>query len=134
MTMLHFRGGGSLDGAELQLPAHVPGVVTIEREGGESHYILDSITRTAWFTGFNEQGRDMGKLWRQLADAARAEAEAIEAASAAKGCSSCGRVFGSPGAFAVAHDGRCLPDHMIESMLTEISGVWCARGSDAALR
>ncbi len=132
--MCTFKGGGSLDGLALQLPAEVTSVVTTKREGGRSYYVVDDTAGTAMFAGFNEPGRDMGKLWRQLTDAARAEREAVEAASAARGCSSCGRTFGSPGAFAIAHDGRCLPDHMIESMLTEISGVWCTRGSDTALR
>lgn len=83
-----------------------------------------------------------GSAWRRLVNTAsgqggteaRTEADSIAAASAPKGCPSCGRIFGSPGAFALAHDGRCLPDHMIESTLIEVSGVWVTRGSDAAQR
>jgi hypothetical protein len=82
----------------------------------------------AWPTG----------AWDRFKNAAsnqtEADAAAIEAASAARGCSSCGRTFGSPGAYAQAHDGRCLPVHMFESVLVEVSGVWCTRGSDTARR
>ncbi len=129
-----FKGGGSIDGLELQLPRGVTSVVTIQRDGNQSHYAVDDTTGAAMFTGFNEQGRDMGKLWRQLTDTAKAEREAFEVATTARGCNSCGRTFGSPGAFALAHDGRCLPESAIESLLIDISGVWVTRGSDAAQR
>jgi hypothetical protein len=132
---LQFRGGGSLDGAELELPAHVTGVVTIDRDG-RSYYILDDQAGASGFAfvGFDTTGETMGKIARAFSAANRAEQEAIAAASAAQGCGRCGRTFGSPSAYAAAHDGRCLPDHMIESMLTEVSGVWCTRGSDTARR
>lgn len=134
MNATRFRGGGSLDDLALELASEVTSVVTTEREGGRSYYAVDRAAGTAWFAGFNEQGRDMGQLWRQLTDAAKAEREAFEVATTARGCNSCGRTFGSPGAFALAHDGRCLPDSAIESLLTERSGVWCTRGSDTARR
>ena len=123
-----FKGGGSLDGLVLQLPRGVTSVVTIQRDGNQSHYAIDDTTGAAMFTGFNKIGKAVSGIMHELTESARAEAAALEAASAARGCSSCGRTFGSPGAHAVAHDGRCLPDHVIESALVEISGVWCTRG------
>lgn len=134
MAAAWFAGGGSMDGAVLELPAHVTGIVTTERDGGRSYYVVDDQAATCTFAGLNEQGRDMGKIMRQFTEAARAEREAIAAASAAVGCSACGRTFGSPGAHGAAHDGRCLPDSAIESMLVNISGVWCWRGSDVSRR
>ena len=135
MSAVRFSGGGSMDGAELQLPAHVTGAVTIDRDG-RSYYVLDDRADASGFVfvGFDTTGETMGKIARAFTETGRAEREAVEAASAARGCGSCGRTFGSPGAYAVAHDGRCLPDHMIESALVEVSGIWCTRGSDTARR
>jgi hypothetical protein len=67
------------------------------------------------------------------ADPVDQEAEAIAAAQRPRSCGACGRTFiGS--AFTVAHDGRCLPDSMIESQLLLVDGVWTLRGTDAASR
>jgi hypothetical protein len=56
-------------------------------------------------------------------------AGAIAAARAPKSCPSCGRTFGSPSAWQLAHDGRCLPDHFFEAQLTRVDGVYVLRGS-----
>ena len=67
----------------------------------------------------------------QSDDAELRDAAAVAAALRPRSCGGCGRTFiGS--AFAVAHDGRCLPDHAIESLLLEVDGVWVLRWSDAA--
>jgi hypothetical protein len=64
----------------------------------------------------------------------RLQQEAIAEAQRPKSCGGCGRTFASRSAFTVAHDGRCLPDHMIESALLQVSGVWVLRGTDQARR
>jgi hypothetical protein len=68
----------------------------------------------------------------QSGDAERRDQEAIAAARRPKSCGGCGRTFSSPSAYAVAHDGRCLPDHTIESQLVQVAGVWVSRGTDQA--
>jgi hypothetical protein len=119
-----FTGGGSLDGAELQLPAHVAGVVTVDR-GGRSYYVLDDQAEAYHFTGFDETGATMAGLWRELTGAARREAEAIAAASAPQGCSRCGRTFATPAARQIGHEnGQCLPDTAF-GQLVLLDGVWC---------
>lgn len=124
MSAVRFRGGGSLDGAELELPARVPGVVTTERDGGCSWYVLDDTTGAYQFAGLNQQGASMGKIMRSFTEAARAEREAVEAASAAAGCSACGRTFANAASVAVHRDGgRCLPDGAY-GQLVSVDGVW----------
>lgn len=48
-------------------------------------------------------------------------------------CTSCGRRFVG-GAWQVAHDprwpGGCVPTSAVESLLTEVRGVWYSRGSE----
>ncbi len=128
--------GGSMDGAVRQVPAGVTTAATIVRDGGRSWYELDDSGpgNVFVFVGHNETGEVMAGFGKAFSEAARKEREAVAEASRAQGCASCGRTFGSPGAFAVAHDGRCLPDHVIESALVEISGVWCSRGTDVTRR
>jgi hypothetical protein len=75
---LHFRGGGSLDGAELELPHGVTSVVTIQRDGNQSHYAVDDTTGAAMFTGFNKIGRAVSGFVRELTEQARADSEAVE--------------------------------------------------------
>jgi len=138
MSKLHFTGGGSLDGAELELPAHVTGVVTIERDGGCSHYVLDDLGAAYHFTGLNEIGAIMAGFMRELTAAARAEREAVEAAMRPVGCRyGCGATFGSPGAYAVHFErgegSRCLPGDA-RGQLVEVDGIWCLPGTDVARR
>lgn len=67
----------------------------------------------------------MGKLWRQLTETARAEREAIEAASAPQGCSRCGRLFETPAAHTIGHEGgRCLPDTAYGQLVLIDGAVW----------
>lgn len=122
MIALEFRGGGSLDGAVLELPGHVTGVVTIDRDG-RSYYALDG-QGTAYFTGFDQTGATMAGFMRRFTEAAKAEAEAVKAASAAQGCSSCGRTFANAAAFAIHQDrGQCLGD-TAHGQLISVDGVW----------
>lgn len=136
-TAVRFRGGGSLDGAELELPAWRPPVVTTERDGSSSYYILDDTTGAYQFTGLNDQGRQMGKIARAFTAAARAERDAIEAAMRPVGCRTCGQTYGSTGAYTVHFEdregSRCLPGDA-RGQLVEISGVWCLPGTDVARR
>jgi len=124
VSAVHFKGGGSIDGLALRLPAEVTSVVTTERDRGQSYYVVDDTTGTAWFTGFNEQGRAMGKIMRAFTEAGRAEREAIEAASSAQGCRSCGRTFANAASHAIHRDGgQCLPDTAY-GQLVQVDGVW----------
>jgi hypothetical protein len=122
-ALVEFSGGGSLDGAELELPAHVTGVVTIDRDG-RSYYALSDVTGDCHFSGLNEIGATMAGFMRELTAAARAEREAIQLASAAQGCGKCGRTLANAAAFAVHRDdGRCLPDGAY-GQLVQVDGVW----------
>lgn len=133
---LRFRGGGSLDGAELELPPGITSVVTTKRDGTRSYYELDDSGAFS-FAGLNNQGATMGKIMRVFSEAARAEREAIEAAMRPVGCRSCGRTYGSRSAYLVhfqAGEGsRCL-DGDARGQLVERSGVYCLPGSDASRR
>lgn len=59
---------------------------------------------------------------------------ALAAARAPRSCRHCGRLLvGS--AFAVHRDdGRCLPDHTLESLCELRDGAWFLRGSEAGGR
>jgi hypothetical protein len=59
-------------------------------------------------------------------------AAAIASATAPKSCGRCGRTFAGASAYQVAHDGRCLPDHMVDGQLVLVDGVYVLRGSDLA--
>jgi hypothetical protein len=131
---VRFRGG-SLDGLALRLPAVATTVVTTEREGGRSYYVIDDTAGTAWFTGFNEQGGEMAGIIRQFSASATAGREAIEAAMRPKGCPPCGRTFGTRSAYEIHFEqgpgSRCLPGDAY-GQLVEVDGVWCVPGSEAA--
>jgi len=125
MTTAYFTGGGSLDGALLELPAHVTGVVTIDRDG-RSYYVLDDQAGAAGFvfTGFDTTGETMGKIARAFSAAARGEREAVEAASSPIGCRECGRTLANLASMTVHQDqGRCLPDGAY-GQLVSVDGVW----------
>lgn len=131
--------GGSLDGAVRQVPAGVTTAATTERDGTRSWYELDDSdpAGTFRFVGLNTTGETMSKLSRAFSEAARRDREAIEEAMRAKSCRSCGRVFGSTGAYMIHfEDGegtRCLSDGA-RGQLQEVAGVWVLPGSDAARR
>jgi hypothetical protein len=114
-----------LDGAELELPAHVTAVVTTDRHG-QSYYVLDD-TAGAWqFAGLDEIGATMAGFMKAFTAAARGEREAIEAASAPVGCGHCGRTFANNAAYTVHQDrGRCLPDGA-HGQLVNVDGAWCS--------
>jgi len=121
---IQFRGGGSLDGAELELPAHVTAVVTIDRQG-QSYYALDD-TSGAWqFAGLDEQGRQMGKIMRAFTAAARDEREAVKAAAAPVGCGKCGRTFANIAAHQIGHEGgQCQNDTAFGQLVLVDGAVW----------
>ena len=138
MTSLaaYFTGGGSLDGAVLELPAHVTGVVTTDRDG-RSYYALEDQADAFAFVGFDTTGETMGKIARAFSAEAKAERESVEAAMKPVGCRSCGRTYGSQSAYIVHFElgegSRCLSDDA-RGQLVEISGVWCLPGTDVARR
>lgn len=122
---VRFTGGGSLDGAELELPGHVTAVVTTDRHG-QSHYVLDD-TSSAWrFAGLDDIGATMAGFMRAFTAAARGEREAIEAASAPVGCGHCGRTFANNAAHAIHRDARagCLPDGAFGQLVLVDGAVW----------
>jgi len=133
MTSLaaHFTGGGSLDGAELELPARVPGVVT---EPGRCYYVR-TISDAFEYAGYGETGEVMAGFMRQVTAAARAEREAVDAAMKPVGCRSCGRTYGSQSAYTVHFESgegsRCLADDA-RGQLLERDGVWCLPGTDVS--
>jgi hypothetical protein len=59
-------------------------------------------------------------------------AEAIAALNTPKSCSSCGRTFGGPSAYAIHQDQRCLPDSALESLLVRVDGIWLTRAQAAS--
>ncbi len=124
-----FRGG-SLDGAELGIPAGTTSVTTTSG----LHYELDDQGETFVFLGSSHTGRVMRQMVQEFREASRREQEAAEAAGRPKGCRSCGRTFANSAAFTVAHDpmwpGGCVPPDV--AGLIEVDGVWCRPGSDAA--
>ncbi len=124
MSVLQFRGGGSLDGLAWQSPFRPSQVVTTVRDGGRSIYVLDDLAAVYRFAGLNEEGSVMGRLMRAFSETAKAEREAIEAASAPQGCGSCGRTFANAAAHMVHTDrGVCLPDGA-HGQLVNVDGVW----------
>jgi hypothetical protein len=136
MRTARFTGGGSMDGAELEVPRGVGAAVTIERDGGKSHYALDD-QGVFRFAGLNETGRAMSKIMRAFSEQARAEREQLEAAMRPVGCRGCGATFGSRGAyithFEQGEGSRCLPGDA-HGQLVDRDGVWCLPGSDVARR
>lgn len=124
--------GGSLDGAELDMP---PGAGTSVHTTGGNHYELDETSGAFIFTGFDQAGAwAMSKIIGEFRDDARSEREFIEAASRPRGCNSCGLTFGSQGAYQVHRDGRwpggCLPaEGEFLGQLVDVDGVWCTPGS-----
>jgi hypothetical protein len=132
-----FTGGGSLDGAALDMPAGVATAVTIDRSG-QSWYALDDTGMYVFrFIGYGQEGEIMGRLSREYREAARQQQEAIEAALRPKGCGSCGQTFGTMAAYLIHFEdqegSRCLPPGA-RGQLAERDGVWCIRNSDAARR
>ena len=139
MASARFTGGGSLDGEVWEYCGSDLPPVTASRErrtAARSWYVLggDGVYR---FTGTGKEGRAMGKIAQQFADAARRDREAIEAAGRPVGCGRCGLTLGSPGAYQLHLDDFgsgpvCLPPEM--TLLELVDGVWCTPGSDATLR
>ena len=62
------------------------------------------------------------------------EQEALAEAARPRSCPGrCGRIFAGVSALEVHRDqNRCLPDHITESLLTIVDGVYVLRGSDLA--
>lgn len=135
MTAVRFTGGGSLDGAVRELPAGVTGIVTIERDGTRSWYEIDDDGGRARFAGLGPEGEAMGNASRALREAEARDRAAVAEALRARGCGSCGGVFGSAAAFTVHRErdwpGGCLPPGAL-GQLAEVDGVWVIPGSDAA--
>jgi len=123
--------GGSLDGAESDLPAGVTSVVTT----GGNYYEIDD-TGTFRFAGSGKRGAAMaGIIGRFRQDGRSGDQEAIEAAARPRSCSRCGGTYGSASAYTVHFESgegsRCLPGDA-RGQLVSIDGVWCLPGSDAA--
>jgi hypothetical protein len=62
------------------------------------------------------------------------EQDALAEAARPRSCPGrCGRVFAGVSALEIHRDqNRCLPDHITESMLAIVDGVYVLRGSDLA--
>lgn len=130
-----FTGGGSLDGAVLDVPPGVGGVVTIDRSG-QSWYAIDATGphHVFRYIGYGREGEIMGRLARIFSEAARQQQEAIDQASKPKGCARCGLTFATPAAYQVGHEGgQCLGPGA-RGQLVDVSGIWALRGTDAARR
>jgi hypothetical protein len=75
-----------------------------------------------------------------LADAfargASGEPDPVAEAMRPRGCTSCGLTFGSSAAYQIHFESgegsRCLPAWRLEGQLTDVGGVLCVPGSDAA--
>jgi hypothetical protein len=136
MAACRFVGGGSLDGAALDMPADAATAVTIDR-AGQSWYALDDSEDVYRFIGYGREGEIMSRLSRAFSEAARQQQEEIDEALKPKGCGSCGQTFGSAGAFAVHYqDGpgsRCLVGDA-RGQLVDRDGVLCLPGSDVSRR
>ena len=131
---LQFRGGGSLDGLVLEVPRGVTSIVTIQRDGNQSHYAVDDTTGAALFSGFNTIGKAWSGIMREFSEAAKAERAAVEAAQRPVGCGKCGRTFANQASHTIhAEHGRCLPDGCF-GQLVNVDGVWDEAWRHPALR
>jgi hypothetical protein len=137
-AVLRFCGGGSLDGAELELPPDLASAVTIDRSG-RSWYALGGTGpgNVFVFCGHDETGEVMTGFMREFSAAAKAERDAIAEAQRPVGCRACGATYGSQGAYVVHFESgegsRCLPDDA-RGQLVDVSGVWCIPNTDVARR
>jgi hypothetical protein len=128
--------GGSLDGGIREVPTAAVTAATTEQNGDRSWYLL-SDDGSFRFCGFNETGAIVAGFGKAFRKASGAEREAIEEAMRPQSCRSCGRTFGTMGAYYVhfeaGENSRCLPDGAY-GQLIEVSGVWCIPGTDVARR
>jgi len=124
--MARFTGGGSLDGAALDLPPCVTSVTTT----GGNYYEFDAAGTFA-FTGAGRTGAIMSGIIRRDRQADAAERAAIEAAAAPRGCGRCGRTLIGSAAWTVHFESgegsRCLPGDAC-GQLEERDGVWVLAG------